>query len=173
MRVGPASLTFVHPYPEIRESNLTSPSFTPSNQTKSQVESGHYERSLSFKGERGNARPSLKAPRGNLNQHRELRPSTDPNLAVRSIENRVQSCTLNFPQPPFPTTNTSIPLPHHSKRTFKNKAEGQEEEVRELGVLILINEVRVPYITPITRAIRSLPYVLFIAPQKFHCGPLY
>ena len=145
MRVGPASLTFVHPYPEIRKGNLTSPIFTPSNQTKSQVELGHYERSLSFKGERGNARPCLQPPRGNLNQHRELRPSTDPNLAVRSIENRVQSFALNFPQPPFPTTNTSIPLPHHSKSTFKHKAEGQEEELRELGALILIKEVRVTY----------------------------
>ena len=152
MRVGPASVTFVHPYPEIRESNLTSLSFTPSNQTvdMSQGELGHYERSLSFKGARDNAHPSF----CNLTQHRELRPSTDPcgrsedcakssppaielfdtflsplgllrhNLAVRSIENRVQACALNRPQPPFPTTNTSIPLPHHSKSTFKNKAEG-------------------------------------------------
>ena len=46
MRVGPASLTFVHFYSEIWESNLTSPSCTPSNQTvfKPQDELGHYER---------------------------------------------------------------------------------------------------------------------------------
>jgi hypothetical protein len=96
MRVGPASLTFVHPYSEIWESNLTSPSCTPSNQTvfKPQDELGHYERSLSFKGERGNARPSLQPPRGNMNQHRELDTFLSPpgllrhNLAVRSIENR-------------------------------------------------------------------------------------
>ena len=101
MRVGPASLTFVHPYPEIRESNMTSLCFAPSNQ------------------------------KVDMSQ-------------VRSIENRVQACALNLPQPPFPTTNTSIPLPHHSKSTFKNKVEGQEDEVRELGAIILINEVRVP-----------------------------
>jgi len=162
----PASLTFVHPYPEIR-SNPTSISFSPSNQTvvMSQDELGHFERSLSFKGERGDVGPSgsLQPPRGNLNcvRSEDCAQSYPPpiqlfdtflsplgllrhNLAVRSIENRVQSCALNLAQPPFPTTNTSIPLPRHSKSSFKNKAEGQEEEVRELGALILINEVRVP-----------------------------